>query len=237
MREINLETERDFENSKVHDKSVRRDQSKYYWSTQLNKDRHENHICKKIVGKKVLEIGSSQGNSAIRYSKYCREYVGVDISDEAVRVANNKNIDRCSFITCDAHSLPFGDEEFDFVIVNSLLHHMDLKVILEEINRVLKYDGGLFFREPLGINPLFQKYRSSTPEARTEDENPFDLSDLRLLKQHFRLSKVEYFGFLSLLSAFNRSHLLRSILSKIDELISLTPVKYLFWQIAGFGKK
>jgi len=237
MRHIDLEIERDFENSKVHDESIRRDQSKYYWATQLNKERHEQFIYQKISGKKILEIGSSQGYDAIKYVKYCSEYTGVDISNEAVNISNNKNIDRCEFITCDAHELPFEKEVFDFVIVNSLLHHMNLKVVLKEISRVLKNDGGLFFREPLGINPLFQTYRKSTPEARTEDEKPFDFSDLQLMKQYFQISDTNYFGFLSLFTAFIKSNSLRFLLTSFDELISYTPLKYYFWQISGYGIK
>ena len=49
--------------------------------------------------------------------------------------------------------------EFDFVIVNGLLHHLDLLTTLKEIHRVQMI---LIFREPLGTNPLFQIYRKFT---------------------------------------------------------------------------
>ena len=73
----------------------------------------------------------------------------------------------------DAHNIPIEDTSFDCVIVNSLLHHLDLKKALKEIHRVTKKDGYLIFKEPLGTNIFFQIYRKLTPNARTPDEKPF----------------------------------------------------------------
>ena len=48
------------------------------------------------------------------------------------------------------------DENFDCVVVNSLLHHLDLlKSFKREIHRVLK-NGILIFREPLGTKSFFR---------------------------------------------------------------------------------
>ena len=101
----------------------------------------------------------------------------------------------------------------------------------------LKTNGILLAREPLGTNPLFSLYRLMTPKARTPDERPFTFSDLKLLEKYFEFKSVEYFGFLSVFSAFLKLDLVRNVLTKIDYVFSLTPVKYLFWQFAGEFKK
>ena len=59
------------------------------------------------------------------------------------------------FLFIDGHKIPKEDEAFDWVIVNGLLHHLDLVKSFQEINRVLKSGGFLIFREPLGTNPFF----------------------------------------------------------------------------------
>ena len=95
------------------------------------------------------------------------------------------------FLCTDGHKIQKKDLEFDFVIVNGLLHHLDLSESLKEINRVLKVDGSLVFREPLGTNPIFQIYRKLTSSARTKDERPFTFGDIKLMKKYFKLTKVE----------------------------------------------
>lgn len=102
---------------------------------------------------------------------------------------------------------------------------------------MLKDDGKLFFREPLGTNPFFQLYRYITLSARTVDERPFTFEDLRLMRKYFDLEDVTWYGFLNIVSAFIRVPMLRNILSKIDEKFSKTPLRYLYWQFAGLARK
>ena len=123
------------------------------------------------------------------------------------------------------------------MIVYSLLHHMDLETTFIEIKRVLKDDGLLLFWEPLGTNPFFQLYRKLTPKARTDDERPFTIRDLKLMQSHFFLEDVNWYGFSSIVSAFLRLNLLRIALSSIDHVLSKTPLKYLYWQFAGVARK
>ncbi len=237
MREINLEEERQFENSKTVGRNPRAAQSKFYWAVDLSKDYHNQSLYKAIDGKDVLEIGCSTGFDAQTYIKYSKTYVGVDISNEAIKKAKGLKLPNAEFICVDGHSIPKSDKKFDAVIVISLLHHLDLATVFKEINRVLKKGGVLIFREPLGTNPIFQLYRNLTPSARTTDERPFTFNDIKLMKKYFILRDIQWFGFFSILSAFFLSPYLRLFLTKVDNVICLTPIKYLFWQFSGFAFK
>lgn len=154
-----------------------------------------------IQGKSVLEIGCSDGKMGEEYSLFCDSMVGVDISDAGIRKAISRKLGNAQFQVCDAHKLPFKDATFDVVIVNSLLHHLDLQIVLSEIDRVLTQGGTLCAREPLGTNPIFYIYRALTPNARTADERPFTFSDLKLMQTFFTEKEVVFFGFLSIFSA------------------------------------
>ena len=114
-------------------------------------DFNENIIA--IVGKKVLEIGCSDGHYASLYSKTAKFITGIDLSDVGIRLANQRNIQNAEFYVVDAHKLPFDESSYDVVIVNSLLHHLDLSLALKEIVRVLSSDG-IFLQESLGTNPI-----------------------------------------------------------------------------------
>ena len=237
MRDIDLKAERDFENRRAKGGDMRKKQTKYYWATHIPIQRHNLNSFQKIKGKKILEIGCASGNDAISYTKYAAFYCGLDISDEAIRNANRLNLKNSEFLCVDGHKIPKGDEEFDCVVVNSLLHHLDLLKSFKEIHRVLKSDGYLIFREPLGTNPFFQIYRHFTPSARTPDERPFTFSDVRLMKSFFDLKEVQWFGFFSIISAFFQWKILRKFLTFIDFSLSKTPLKIFFWQFSGFAMK
>lgn len=237
MRSIDLEKEREYENSKTLSDDVRKNQGKYYWATEIPTKEHQEQTYAAINDLSGLEIGCSSGYDAVEYGKYCSKYIGIDISDEAIKVAESKNISNCEFICTDGHTLPFENESFDFVIVNSLLHHLDLASTFVEINRVLKPKGKLIFREPLGTNPLFQVYRFFTPSARTDDERSFTFSDIKLMKMHFEFGEVRWFGFTSIGAAFFKSMKLRKLLTQTDDVLSKTPLKYAFWQFSGIAHK
>lgn len=232
MRKIDLENERSFENRKASGE-VRSAQSKFYWAVRIPKARHNQTTFEAIKGKNILEIGCASGSDAIEYSKHAESYTGVDISDKAIDNCRSLNLANATFHCTDGHVLPIADNSVEGVIVNGLLHHMDLNLAFSEIRRVLKPNGFLVFREPLGTNPIFQLYRLLTPGARTVDERPFTFRDLKLMRSFFVMQEVQWFGFTSIVSAFVRLQPLRSALTRLDSLLSRTPLRYLYWQFAG----
>ena len=237
-RDIDLEYERQYENELMLGSGAREKQEKYYWATEPGIERFHRMTCAGIKDKNVLEVGCSDGKHAETYAKTAKFVYGVDISDVGIELAHSRAISNAEFQVCDAHVLPFESESFDCVIVNSLLHHLDLDKGLKEISRVLKPGGSLWAREPLGINPIFKLYRYITPSARTPDEQPFRFGELRTIRKFFNTNKVAYFGLFSIVSAFSNSYELRSFLTTADRFVSKTPLKYLCWHIAGeFTKK
>ena len=238
MRNIDLENEKNFENRKASGEKVRAKQSKFYWATSIPIEKHKEETFKVIKGSKVLEIGCASGHDAIDYSGYAHSYIGVDISDVSIEKCNARSIKNATFHCIDGHKLPVDNKSIDFVIVNGLLHHLDLEVSFKEIFRILSDDGALIFREPLGTNPAFQIYRMMTPIARTIDERPFTFNDLGLMKKYFDLNgQIQWYGFFSILSAFLRNDNVRAALTKIDGVFSKTPLKYFYWQFSGIAKK
>jgi len=237
MRDIDLDAEREYENKKARGENPRSAQGKYYWAINLAVENHNQTTLENIKGKTVLEIGCASGNDAVSYSDRAANYVGVDISDEAIRNANELNLKNSEFLCVDGHKIPKEDASFDCVIVNSLLHHLDLEVTFREIHRLLKEGGVLIFREPLGTNPFFQFYRKLTPSARTVDERPFTFSDLRLMNEYFSFERVQWFGFLNIISAFVKRNAIRLFLTRADHALSRTPIRYFFWQFSGIAKK
>lgn len=154
------------------------------------------------AGRAGLELGCGSGVNSHWLAREGGRVTGIDISGEALARARDhpdRKPDRAPvFCRMDAECLTFADECFDLVFGSSILHHLNLNRALPGIVRVLRRDGSAIFLEPLGHNPLINRFRLGTPELRTVDEHPLLMSDLRLIRGHFAAVNAEYFHLLSL---------------------------------------
>ncbi len=96
---------------------------------------------------KVLEVGSGRGGGADYIKRYLKpeEMVGVDFSEDAVRLCNeNYDVNGLSFKTGNAESLPFRNSSFDVVVnVESSHCYSSMDAFLAQVQRVLR-EGGYF---------------------------------------------------------------------------------------------
>jgi SAM-dependent methyltransferase len=74
---------------------------------------------------------------------------GIDLSEEAIRQANELGLPRCTFRSYDGSGLPYGSGSFDLVIMVEVLEHViDKERILGEVARVLRPGGAFFLTTP-----------------------------------------------------------------------------------------
>ncbi|NQT46853.1 MAG: class I SAM-dependent methyltransferase [Candidatus Omnitrophica bacterium] len=106
--------------------------------------------------KKILDIGCGDGT----FLKYLKEMhpklscFGVDISPTQLQVAKYKN-DDAKFCVAKAESLPFADKQFDIVIFNSVLHHVnEVELSIKNALRLCKDAGVMVSIEPNRLNPF-----------------------------------------------------------------------------------
>jgi 2-polyprenyl-3-methyl-5-hydroxy-6-metoxy-1,4-benzoquinol methylase len=156
-----------------------------------------------VRGLSILDIGCGHGKLSLSLLGKGAAYVaGIDISEpyvsEAAAAAHTLGYspDRFDFSVMDAHRLVFSEGQFDLVVGNGILHHLDLPVCLREIERVLKPGGFALFVEPLAGNPLLKLFRVLTPRARTVDESPLRAEDLDSFAQNWDVES-RYYGILS----------------------------------------
>lgn len=97
----------------------------------------------------VLDLGCGDGlNINLLKKMDVEEVVGVDISKKLLKMAQ-KNNPMTKFYLGSAESLPFKENTFDVVLIDSVLHHlMEYEKPTKEIKRVLKTGGSLCFTEP-----------------------------------------------------------------------------------------
>jgi SAM-dependent methyltransferase len=143
------------------------------------------------AGKVVLDYGCGPGY----LTKYLIEngathVTGIDVSEGEIEQARERArddglTDKSDFLVADAHATGFPDDSFDLIVGDSILHHLDLRVALEELRRILRPGGRAVFMEPMWHNPILRLGRALTPSARTPDEHPLTTADWEMCAEVF----------------------------------------------------
>ncbi|WP_370574456.1 class I SAM-dependent methyltransferase [Methanomethylovorans sp.] len=126
---------------------------------------------------RVLEIGCGTGEFSIGLSRYCKEVLAIDISDGMLELAQEKaksrNRNNIRFIKGGFLTFEPGDELFDAVITQLVLHHLPdfwKFIALKRINSMLKVSGRFYLRDVVfssdihDFDSFFSKLLQSIPE-------------------------------------------------------------------------
>ncbi len=193
-----LKDEQEFHNeifeSDIRSKEVGRF---YLINDAIHKD-YEKFIFDRPKDRVYLEYGCgmAKGNRLARLASEGAIAYGIDISDYAIEnllsKANEKNI-RISYSVMNAEDMTFEDDTFDVIFGTGILHHLDLDKSYSNISKKLKKTGTAIFIEPLGHNPLINRFRNKTPDIRTDDEHPLLMKDFRTANKYFEKVDVKYF--------------------------------------------
>lgn len=156
--------------------------------------------------KRVLDVGCGIGQHAVLCARYGAEVAGCDISPVAIDLAReiadiNGVPDRCFFRLESVHRLSYESESFDVVLCNSVLHHIwKYDDALDEIYRVLKPGGRLYFAEGLRSNVLYRLLRNikrAVTGERVKGDIDLELADVELYSERFACIHIEHYTLLS----------------------------------------
>ncbi len=96
-------------------------------------------------GSRILDVATGTGKQAFAFAKKGYDVVGIDFSEDMLKVANKNNkYENVRFEVADATNIPFGDKYFDVSCVSFALHEMPLAIrekVLKEMVRVTKPKG------------------------------------------------------------------------------------------------
>jgi SAM-dependent methyltransferase len=110
---------------------------------------------------RLLDVGC--GGAWI--AEHFRDYAGVDVSEEAVAAARERGLDVRAIGPADP--LPFGDGEFDAVVLKDVLEHVpDPAALVLEVKRVLRPGGRVFASSPDAQRWVWDDYTHRRPFTR-----------------------------------------------------------------------
>ena len=96
-------------------------------------------------GSKVLDVATGTGEQAFAFAQRGYEVVGVDISTDMLRIANERNkYSKVTFRVADAANMLFEDDYFDVSCISFTLHDMPFSIrenVLREMTRVTRPRG------------------------------------------------------------------------------------------------
>jgi len=106
------------------------------------KAKHIQDICaaNNLNPKNVLDVGAGSGSILHHLAEwgFCDKLYAIDISDGSIETIRGRDIPGMVEITrFDGYHIPYGDKEFDLVILSHVLEHVEHeRLLLREIARV-----------------------------------------------------------------------------------------------------
>lgn len=225
---------------------------KFYKITKNSKSYVRNWLRKNVLGKVFLDYACGEGRHSLDILEHSNPsvLVGLDISAESVKQCIEKTQSfkhpNKYFFQGDCEATEFPDNCFDIILCSEMLHHLELKNSLQELYRILAPGGKILCIEALGINPIIQWYRDSTPQIRTnfEKEHILTLQSFDAAKSiGFKVKDVRYWHLFSIPSAFFIKHpfIFKPLLAFgnfIDSVILKIPyIQRMAWQFSFILQK
>ncbi|MGE8062200.1 glycosyltransferase family protein [Pseudomonas sp. NPDC089547] len=177
---------------KLGDQFMRETQSRIHW------------ICAQVKGRRILDVGCSQGIVPLLLAREGCQVTGVDTSPQAIEEAKGylaaepahiqQNV---TYINSDFLALDTLEVEPDTVVISEVLEHLVRpELFVEKANELLKQGGRLVITVPFGVNDFI------------DHKHTFYLMEpFRLLAEYLQIVEVKMLGkWLGIVAVKNEAH-------------------------------
>jgi ubiquinone/menaquinone biosynthesis C-methylase UbiE len=177
------------------------------WESPAGKERWKRRVKMLthfiLPASKVLELGCGTGYFTKEIIKTGADITAIDISPDLINAAKESiKAPNVRFIVDNAYSMSFKNNQFDYIIGSSVLHHLQIGSAVNEIYRVLKSGGKIAFTEPNMMNPQIALQKNIRFLKRLAGDSPDETAFFRrklkklLVKTGFKQVKIIPFDFL-----------------------------------------
>jgi len=124
----------------------------------------------------ILELGCGTGEYTKLVSKLLPKSTiyAIDISEKMLKIGKNKCVQskNTRFFKRSAYQTGFNDDSFDVIFGFYVLHHLNTLKTIQEIVRILKPGGLVYFCEPNILNPLVYLIKKNKYLKRIVGDSP-----------------------------------------------------------------
>src|SRR6201997_3354223 len=141
------------------------------------------HLLGDVRGKTVLDLGCGIGENVIPLIERGAHVIGMDISPDLIAIAERYVRDanlEASLSVGDAYNTGLPDESVDVVFSMALIHHLDIRLVRDEMWRILRKGGVIILREPVRFSKGYAWVRRLLPahEDISDYEHPLTREEL-----------------------------------------------------------
>jgi SAM-dependent methyltransferase len=183
--------------------------------------------------KKILDFGCGSGDSTTELAALGYEVEGIDVSPELIAIAEERArldgvVDRAKFLAVDGTAATLPAAAFDLVLVQAVLHHVDLAESLRTLEHVLVPGGHLIIAEPVAYSRTLQWLRDRSPVEKdiSPNERQLNHEDIRQIAGRFEIVRIRHFTILQRLGRVFKGGVgdkISHFLARVDHWLLLIP--------------
>jgi ubiquinone/menaquinone biosynthesis C-methylase UbiE len=151
-----------------------------------------------VRGKTVLDLGCGSGDSVIPLLRRGANVIAMDISPELVDLARRR-LDstglKATLQVGSAYETGLRDGSVDVIFCMSLIHHLDIPKVRNEMLRVLAPAGYIVLKEPIRFSKSYTAVRSLLPahDDISDFEHPLTREELATMTEPFTVEGLRHF--------------------------------------------
>jgi SAM-dependent methyltransferase len=156
------------------------------------------HLLGDVRGKTVLDFGCGTGENIIPLVLRGARVIGLDVSPELIGLARQR-LDgtglKADLRVGSAYATDLPDGSVDVIFSISLIHHLDIGQVTQEMLRILAKGGRAILKEPIRFSASYARLRNLLPARGdiSEYEHPLTRAEFAKLCAPFKSEGMRYF--------------------------------------------
>jgi SAM-dependent methyltransferase len=156
------------------------------------------HLLGEVRGKTVLDFGCGTGENIVPLVLRGAHVIGLDVSPELIGLARQR-LDgaglNADLRVASAYGTGLPDRSVDVIFSISLIHHLDIGQVAQEMLRVLAKGGRAILKEPIRFSAGYSRLRHLLPARGdiSEYEHPLTRAEFSNVCAPFKPESVRYF--------------------------------------------
>lgn len=156
------------------------------------------HLLGDATDLRVLDLGCGSGETLIPLIRRGANVIGIDISPDLIAIARRRLCEEkleAEVRVGSAYDTELQDSSVDVIFCMSLIHHLELPRVRNEMLRILRPGGFIVLKEPVRFSRTYDRLRSFLPNHQdiSDDEYPLTEDEFVGFQEGFKNDGLRFF--------------------------------------------